>query len=109
DSTGGWWWTGGFEIGSGSGGPPLRSLSEWATAFAVSDPVDFATAHVVGLGIGVGTTNPSENDYVDAVSYQIGIGGQTTYNFQSVPEPTSIALLGFVAAGIGLVRVRRRR
>ena len=106
DGNGGWWWSGGFEIGSGAGGPPLRSLTEWVAAFQTSDPTDFATARVVALGIGEGTYNPGEVSYFDGISYT-ALGGGQTWDFQAVPEPTTVALAGL--AGLGLLSAARRR
>ena len=102
-NSGGWWWTGGFELPSGSGGPPLQSLDEWIADFQSADGADFAGARVVGISFGVGTYNQGQVGYVD----ELIIGGtlaNETYNFQ-VPEPGSLALLGFG----GLIAVRRRR
>jgi hypothetical protein len=109
DSTGGWWWNGGFNIPNGAGGPPLRSLAEWATAFAAADPADFATANVVGIGMGIGTFNPAQTNYFDNVSYSHLLNGET-WDFQAaVPEPTSIVLLGLATGSLFVVRRRRRR
>ena len=107
DATGGWWWNGGFEVPNGAGGPPLRSLAEWAVAFAAADPVDFAAARVVGIGMGIGTFNPAQTNYFDNVNYSFLAGGQTWDFEAAVPEPTSILLLS-IAVGSALV-VRRQR
>jgi len=106
DASGGWFWTGGFELANGAGGPPLRSLAEWATAFATSDPTDFANARIVSLAMGVGTYNQGQVGYFDNVSINVPGGLSTTFDFQTIPEPTSAAL---AAAGCLLVGARRRK
>jgi hypothetical protein len=105
DTTGGWFWTGGFELPNGAGGPPLRSLAEWATAFSGADP-DFANARVVSLAMGVGSYNQGQIGYFDNVSINVPGGISTTFDFQAVPEPTSAML---AAAGCLLVGMRRRK
>jgi hypothetical protein len=93
DGYGGWWWNGGFEITSGSGGPPLRSLTEWVAAFQASDPTDFAGAQLVAVGVGVGTYNQGQIGYFDSVYIQSAAGsGNALYNFE-VPEPGTMAML----------------
>ncbi|MBE7540692.1 MAG: VPDSG-CTERM sorting domain-containing protein [Bryobacterales bacterium] len=112
DNAGGWWWNGGFEIPSGAGGPPLRSLAEWATAFQSSDPIDFPNARVIGLQMGIGTYNINQDDYFDNVSINTGSTSRT-YNFEvrgatSVPDTGSTALL--LGAGLlALFGISRRR
>lgn len=110
DASGGWWWNGGFEIGSGAGGPPLRSLAEWAAAFAAADPNDFGTAQVIGLSVGVGTYNQSQNDYFDNVSIKTG-NIDKTYDFEgrNVPDGGStMILLGSALTGIAFARRKFR-
>jgi hypothetical protein len=110
DPSGGWWWNGGFEIPSGGGGPPLRSLAEWATAFAAADATDFATANVVGLSVGIGTYNQSQDNYFDNVSIATG-NTVKTYDFggRSVPDGgTTLILLGGALTGIAAVRRKLR-
>ncbi len=106
DPSGGWFWTGGFELPNGAGGPPIRSLAEWATAFATADPTDFANARVVSLAMGVGTYNQGQIGYFDNVSIDIPGGLATTFDFQAIPEPTSAVL---AAAGCLLTGMRRRK
>jgi len=109
DATGGWWWTGGFEIGSGGGGPPIRSLAEWAAAFTISDPTDFANAHVIGLGVGVGTNNQGQIGYVDNVRIATG-NINKTYDFETrkgnVPDNGS--MIGLLSASFLCLLAFRR-
>lgn len=111
DASGGWWWSGGFGIGSGSGGPPVRSLSEWLTAFQTGpDSLDFSGARVTGLGVGIGTYNPDQNTYFDAVSIKVG-SVDKTYDFEiaSVPDAgSSAALMGLSAAALFALRRRQK-
>ncbi len=104
NSSGGWWWTGGFGEGNTAGGPPIRSLDEWAALFTANDPVDFANARVVGISVGVGTFNLDQVGYFDDVSLTTVTGGTKTYDFQ-VPEPAGFAVLGLG----GLAMLNRRR
>lgn len=110
DGSGGWWWSGGFEVASGAAGPPMRSLAEWAAVFSASDAVDFANAHVVGLSVGVGTYNQGQVDYFDNVSVKTG-NIDKTYDFEvaasRVPDSGSALSLLFGSL-LGLVALRRR-
>ena len=111
DASGGWWWNGGFEIGSGGGGPPMRSLAEWAAAFATADPTDFSSASVIGLSVGIGTYNQSQDNYFDNVSITTGTINKT-YDFggQSVPDGGStLVLLGGALTGLGALRRKFRK
>lgn len=113
DGTGGWWWDGGFNIGNGGGGPPVRSLSEWVTAFQTSDGADFAKAHVRALSVGVGTYNQGQIDYFDNVSIKSAAGGvDTVYNFGAappVPEPATLIIWSLLGALTITVGWRRRQ
>lgn len=113
DNAGGWWWNGGFNIASGAGGPPLKSLAEWAAAFQASDATDFANARVIGLQVGIGTYNINQDDYFDNVSIETNDLSRT-YDFEagrttSVPDTGATALL----LGAGLLALfgmsRRKR
>lgn len=107
DQSGGWWWTGGFEVPNSAGGPPLRSLAEWDAIFSASD-ADYGNAQVVSLAIGVGTYNKDQDDYFDAVAIKTG-GVDKKYDFQtqSVPDGGATALMLGMAT-LGLLGFSRR-
>ena len=109
---GGWWDNNGT---CGSQGAGVVSLSACSTA--LGDPTivnSFGTPGVLdgvgGLQFDVGFASPGDqfNGYVDAVS--IGVGGNTTtFDFEPLPEPASIAMFGAALAGLAAVRRRFRR
>lgn len=110
DSLGGWWWTGGFNVGSSFAGPPYKSLGEWASVLAAADPTDFAGALVTAISVGVGSNNPGQVGYFDAVSYAIGTQEMVTYNFElaaAVPEPLTLFVWS-LGGGLALAITRRR-
>jgi hypothetical protein len=61
--TGVFWWNGGFGQPSGAGGPPLRTLAEWAEVFSS----DFDDSELIQVSIGVGTFNQGQIGYFDDV------------------------------------------
>ncbi|HEX2749251.1 MAG TPA: hypothetical protein VHM91_14685 [Verrucomicrobiales bacterium] len=103
--SGGWWWTGGFNIPSSAGGPPNRSLAEWLAAFQSADASDFAGASVVGIAMGVGSNNLNQVGYVDNVHVQVPStapdgGVNKTYDFQAAAVPEGGSNLGMLAMGL---------
>lgn len=98
------WWNGGFEQPNSAGGPPLRTLSEWASLFAASDTLDFATASIISYSTGLGSYNPGQTQYVDHISVNIPGVVNDVANFV-VPEPVTMGAV----AGLIIVSLRRRR
>ena len=95
------WWDGGLGEANSFGGPPLRTLSEWAGVFGSS----FDDANLVALSLGVGTYNQGQTGYFDdvAISYT---GYSASYDFEPIPEPTTALLL---ALGLAAGASARRR
>jgi hypothetical protein len=98
------WWNGGYEQPNSAGGPPLHTLSEWATLFAGSDTLDFAAASIVSYSTGLGSYNPGQTQYVDHISVDIPGVVSDSANFV-VPEPVTMGAV----AGLALTSLRRRR
>lgn len=107
--TGLFWNTGGFGQMNSFGGPPLRTLEEWMMTF----DMEFLTAELVGISIGVGSFNQGQVGYFDDVqiSHTFGDGYDKTYDFEAaaaaVPEPAALGLFGLGLVGLGLARRRR--
>lgn len=78
-----------------------NNIAEWVTGAGTID----GDSAVIGFSMGVGSGwGPFEGAVDNLV---VGFNGsETTYNFEVVPEPGSIALLGL--GGLALIRRRRR-
>lgn len=83
ENTGLFWWTGGFGFDNSFGGPPLKTLAEWHSAF----PSDFGDATLVAVSIGVGSFNQGQVGYFDDVqiSHLFGGGFSESYDFEPAP------------------------
>jgi hypothetical protein len=86
--TGVFWWTGGFGESSGGGGPPLRTLADWATVFATNGWMapSFADADLILVSVGVGTFNLGQIGYFDDVEV-VHDGYQAAYDFEPAIGP----------------------
>jgi hypothetical protein len=106
------WQNGGFGQTNSAGGPPLKTLSDWASTFNSA----FSAADLLYIGMGVGTYNPGQTDYFDNVdiNYTNSASGDAysaSYNFNpaSVPEPTTLSLMLMGVVGLGCRGRRRAR
>ncbi|MGN6367988.1 MAG: hypothetical protein ACTHN5_06985 [Phycisphaerae bacterium] len=100
------WTTGGFGQANGAGGPPLHTLSDWETTFDSG----FLASHLVEVQMGMGSYNPNQVGYFDAVTVNGTALANTTYNFEAavVPLP-SAAGMGFVALGVAALGMGVRK
>lgn len=105
NSSGGWFWTGGFGEPNGFGGPPIRSLAEWNAAFTAAAPADYADARVTGIRVGVGSFNQGQIGYFDEVSFVSGPIDKT-YVF-TIPEP-SRAMLALIGLSMAVLKRKRK-
>lgn len=78
--TGVFWWTGGFGQANTAGGPPLRTLNQWAAVFSS----DFGDSDLILVSIGVGTTNQGQIGYFDDVEifHDFDGGYLAAYDFE---------------------------
>jgi len=98
-TTGLFWWDGGFGQPNSFGGPPLRTLADWASIF----DSDFTDADLLALSVGVGTYNQGQTGYFDDVGLSY-TGYDQRYNFEPIPEPSTawmvfIGLVGLFVCG----------
>lgn len=78
------------------------TLADWKTQLAGYDVLGFSA--FVGSGGSAGTFIGA----VDNISWQFDGSDAVTYNFEVVPEPSSV-LMGVIAGGLGLAAAARRR
>lgn len=80
-TTGLFWWTGGFGKPNTAGGPPINDLAGWSAEFSS----DFADSELVLLSIGVGSFNQGQIGYFDNVeiSHNFGGGFSESYDFET--------------------------
>jgi hypothetical protein len=81
----------------------LKTIPEWVSAASARN----ATLYVISVNAGIGSGwNGTFTGAVDNITFGFG-GNYTTYNFEVVPEPASMAALG--SGLIGLLGLRRRK
>jgi len=81
----------------------FKTLSGWVSAANAAN----ATLYVISVNAGIGSGwNGTFTGAVDNITFGFG-GNYTTYNFEVVPEPASMAALG--SGLIGLLGLRRRK
>ncbi|MFO0956485.1 MAG: hypothetical protein U0800_03350 [Isosphaeraceae bacterium] len=103
-TTGTFWTTGGFGQPNGNGGGTQLTLSGWLSQFNSG----FAGATLYEVAIGLGSNNPNQVGYFDKVVIDGSKQANVTYNFQPVPEPSTLAL-GGLAMGLGVAAAAARR
>ena len=111
---GGWW----DNLGIVNPGTGVNSLAYYlANLPGGSDPVITSGAYsgfpsylpgAISLNVGFASPTDSFNGYVDA--FTVGTGaGTTTYDFEAVPEPSALLLLGIGAVSLLAYAWRRQR
>ncbi|HVT29977.1 MAG TPA: PEP-CTERM sorting domain-containing protein [Lacipirellulaceae bacterium] len=97
------------------GGPTLSDLTSGAVNWGnyansgSAQTVDYSGDTIEFLTLQTGSGwSPAYQGYLDNLSVTT-TGGSAQVDFEAVPEPASIALLGLAAAGIGMLVTRRRR
>jgi hypothetical protein len=106
DANTGTWWMFDRTL-PGAVNPPHASLTlaQWLSDATYG--ARLSGASIVDVALGVGSGNAGSNGYVDWLETNAIAGGERI-NFQAVPEPTSLVLVGLGIAGVFAARSRRR-
>ncbi|MGE3935699.1 MAG: PEP-CTERM sorting domain-containing protein [Rhodospirillaceae bacterium] len=99
---GGWW----SDLDS-AGGPPLTTLDDYFTQYPGAKLITTGPAIRIQAGGGAGAWD----DFMGAVdSFTIATAAETnTFNFESAPEPGTLAVFGLGLLGLGALRRRKGR
>lgn len=87
-NNGKFWWSGGFNVATSSAGPPYRTLQEWIATLGTASS-DFSGALLVRASVGVGSYNPNQKGYFDAVTIS-GTSADASYDFELAPQYGSV-------------------
>jgi hypothetical protein len=102
-TTGLFWSNGGLGLANSFAGPPYKTLADWLAQSNGQADNSFSFAHLVGMQVGVGSYNPDQVGYFDAVHLAFNDttnsnSFDTTYDFQAqaVPEPSTLVIFGLL-------------
>jgi hypothetical protein len=102
---GGWWDNNGV-ANPGSGVAPLSTFLSFYDNPTIIANVPYFPNDGLAVTVGFGSPGDNYDGYVDNVT--IGINGaDSTYNFDPVPEPSALMLLGTICGGLSLMMRRK--
>jgi hypothetical protein len=109
DALNGMWYS---DSGVGGNGPGSNAIT--LAAYLSFKPnatiINDAGQGIGGIRLATGFASPEDNFDANVDNFTIGTaGGTTTYDFEPIPEPGTLTLLGTALLGLGVVYLRRRR